>query len=151
MELALITAQQVAVLFLLIGTGMVAVKTGVLKLENKQALSNLLVYIIVPAMVVNSYRMEFSTQILHNLLAAFGMSVLSVLLGTVITLLLTAHKTGCPFSGLPAFFPTQRTWASRLFRRCSAPKVFCMPVPTSPCSTFCCGRWVMALSAAVPA
>ena len=42
-------AQQVAVLFLLIGTGMVAVKTGVLKLENKQALSNLLVYIIVPA------------------------------------------------------------------------------------------------------
>ena len=35
MELALITAQQVAVLFLLIGTGMVAVKTGVLKLENK--------------------------------------------------------------------------------------------------------------------
>ena len=85
MELALITAQQVVVLFLLIGTGMVAVKTGVLKLENKQALSNLLVYIIVPAMVVNSYRMEFSTQILHNLLAAFGMSVLSVLLGTVIT------------------------------------------------------------------
>ena len=75
MELALITAQQVAVLFLLIGTGMVAVKTGVLKLENKQALSNLLVYIIVPAMVVNSYRMEFSAQILHNLLAAFGMSV----------------------------------------------------------------------------
>ena len=100
MELALITAQQVAVLFLLIGTGMVAVKTGVLKLENKQALSNLLVYIVVPAMVVNSYRMEFSTQILRNLLAAFGMSVLSVLLGTVITLLLTARKTG---SRMPIF------------------------------------------------
>ena len=100
MELALITAQQVAVLFLLIGTGMVAVKTGVLKLENKQALSNLLVYIIVPAMVVNSYRMEFSAQILHNLLAAFGMSVLSVLLGTVSTLLLTARKTG---SRMPIF------------------------------------------------
>ena len=100
MELALITAQQVVVLFLLIGTGMVAVKTGVLKLENKQALSNLLVYIIVPAMVVNSYRMEFSAQILRNLLAAFGMSVLSVLLGTVITLLLTARKTG---SRMPIF------------------------------------------------
>lgn len=152
MELALITAQQVAVLFLLIGTGMVAVKTGVLKLENKQALSNLLVYIIVPAMVVNSYRMEFSAQILRNLLAAFGMSVLSVLLGTVITLLLTARKTGSrmPIFRFACIFPTQHTWASRLFRRCSAPKVFCMPVPTLPCSTFCCGRWVMALSAAVP-
>ena len=41
MELALITAQQVAVLFLLIGTGAVAAKTGVLNPESKQALSNL--------------------------------------------------------------------------------------------------------------
>ena len=92
MELALITAQQVVVLFLLIGTGVLAVKTGVLKPEHKQALSNLLVYIIVPAMIVNSYRMEFSAEILRNLLAAFGMSTLAILAGTVITLLLTARK-----------------------------------------------------------
>ena len=37
MELALICAQQVVVLFLLMATGTVAVKTGVLKPENKQA------------------------------------------------------------------------------------------------------------------
>lgn len=92
MELASITAQQVAVLFLLIATGALAVKTGVLKLSDKQALSNLLVYIVVPAMVVNSYRMEFSAQILRNLLAAFGMSVLAILIGTVITLALTAKS-----------------------------------------------------------
>ena len=152
MELALITAQQVAVLFLLIGTGMVAVKTGVLKLENKQALSNLLVYIVVPAMVVNSYRMEFSAQILHNLLAAFGMSVLSVLLGTVITLLLTARKTGSrmPIFRFACIFSNAAYMGFPLISALSAPKVFCMPVPTLPCSTFCCGRWVMALSAAVP-
>lgn len=92
MALASITAQQVAVLFLLIATGALAVKTGVLKLSDKQALSNLLVYIVVPAMVVNSYRMEFSAQILRNLLAAFGMSVLAILVGTVITLMLTAKS-----------------------------------------------------------
>ena len=93
MELALITAQQVAVLFLLIGTGAVAAKTGVLKPESKQALSNLLVYIIVPAMIINSYRMDFSMEILRNLLAAFGMSILAICAGMVITLLLTArHK-----------------------------------------------------------
>ena len=92
MELALITTQQVAVLFLLIGTGVLAVKTGVLRPEHKQALSNLLVYIVVPAMIVNSYRMEFSAEILRNLLAAFGMSTLAILAGTVITLLLTARK-----------------------------------------------------------
>lgn len=153
MELALITAQQVAVLFLLIGTGMVAVKTGVLKLENKQALSNLLVYIIVPAMVVNSYRMEFSAQILRNLLAAFGMSILSVLLGTVITLLLTARKTGSrmPIFRFACIFSNAAYMGFLSFRRCSAPRVFCMPVPTLPCSTFCCGRWATVLSAAAPA
>ena len=92
MELALICAQQVVVLFLLIATGTVAVKTGVLKPENKQALSNLLVYLVVPAMIINSYRMEFSAEILRNLLAAFGMSVLAICIGTVITLVLTARR-----------------------------------------------------------
>ena len=92
MELALITAQQVAVLFLLIATGAAAVKTGVLKPEGKQVLSNLLVYIIVPAMIVNSYRMDFSMEILHNLLAAFGMSVLAIFIGTELTLVLTARR-----------------------------------------------------------
>ena len=92
MELALICAKQVAVLFLLIACGTVAVKTGVLKPEHKHPLSNLLVYLVVPAMIVNSYRMEFSAEILHNLLAAFGMSVLSIFIGTVLTLALTARR-----------------------------------------------------------
>ena len=92
MELALITAQQVIVLFLLIGCGFVAVKTGVLKQEGKQTLSNLLLYLVVPAMIVHSYMMEFSEEILHNLLAAFGMSILAFLIGTAITLLLTARR-----------------------------------------------------------
>lgn len=78
MELAQITAGQVVMLFLLMGTGIAAVKTGVLKPEGKQTLSNLLVYLVVPAMIVNSYRMEFSMEILHNLLAAFGMSLLAL-------------------------------------------------------------------------
>lgn len=92
MELALITAQQVIILFLLIGCGFVAVKTGVLKQEGKQTLSNLLLYLVVPAMIVHSYMMEFSEEILHNLLAAFGMSVIAILIGTAITLLLTARR-----------------------------------------------------------
>lgn len=92
MELAQITAGQVVMLFLLIGTGIAAVKTGVLKPEGKQTLSNLLVYLVVPAMIVNSYRMEFSMEILHNLLASFGMSLLALLIGTGITLALTARR-----------------------------------------------------------
>lgn len=82
MELALICAQQVIVLFLLIGAGAAAIKTGVLKPEGRQTLSNLLVYLVVPAMIVHSYMMDFSEEILHNLLAAFGLSVLAILIAT---------------------------------------------------------------------
>ena len=129
MELAQITAGQVVMLFLLIGTGIAAVKTGVLKPEGKQTLSNLLVYLVVPAMIVNSYRMEFSMEILHNLLAAFGMSLLALLIGTGITLALTA-RTAVPLSsGSPAFFPMRRTWVFRSSRRCSGPRVCSMPAP----------------------
>ena len=130
MELAQITAGQVVMLFLLMGTGIAAVKTGVLKPEGKQTLSNLLVYLVVPAMIVNSYRMEFRMEILHNLLAAFGMSLLALLIGTGITLALTAPRTAVPpSSGSPAFFPMRRTWVFRSSRRCSGPRVCSMPAP----------------------
>ena len=43
-------------------------------------------------MIINSYRMEFSAEILHNLMAAFALSTLSILLGLIITLLFTARS-----------------------------------------------------------
>lgn len=92
MQLAMITAQQVAVLFLLIFTGAAATKAGILRSEGKQTLSGLLVNVVVPAMILNSYQMEFSMEILRNLLAAFGLSVLAILLGTGVTVLLTARR-----------------------------------------------------------
>ena len=92
MDLALITAQQVAELFILMGLGALGAKTGLLRPEGKQTLSNLLVNLVVPAMIINSYRMDFSPEILRNLLAAFALSTLSILLGLVITLLFTARN-----------------------------------------------------------
>ena len=126
MELALICAQQVIVLFLLIGAGAAAIKTGVLKPEGRQTLSNLLVYLVVPAMIVHSYMMDFSDEILHNLLAAFGLSVLAILIGTVLTLALTA---GPPSSGSHRSSPTQPIWASRSFRRCLGQRGCSTPAP----------------------
>jgi hypothetical protein len=129
MELALICAQQVIVLFLLIGVGTLAVKTGVLKLEHKQPLSNLLVNIVVPAMIVNSYQMEFSLEILRNLLAAFGLSILTIALGTVLTLArppqeqpdrdlpLRQHLFQCSLHGLPAHLGPVRLGGAALRQR----------------------------------
>lgn len=89
MELAIITAKQVIVLFCLIFAGFACVKAGAVKMEAKKAFSDLLIYLVVPAMVINSYLTEFDPEILQNLLQSFGLSVILLGLGLGITILLT--------------------------------------------------------------
>ena len=89
MELAAITAQQIIILFFLIFTGFVGVKAGVIKMEGKKAFSDLLIYIIVPAMIIDSYMSEFNPEILSNLIKSFGLSALLLLVGLAVTMMLT--------------------------------------------------------------
>lgn len=135
MDLALITAQQVAELFILMGLGALGAKTGLLRPEGKQTLSNLLVNLVVPAMIINSYRMDFSPEILRNLLAAFALSILSSLLGLVITLLFTARN---------------KDSRTPIFRfACVFSNAGYMGLPLiSALLIFCSGRWATASSAA---
>ncbi len=89
MDLALITLEQVSILFILILTGFVCGKTGVVTADGKKVLSNLLVTVIMPAMVLNSYMSEFNPEVLSNLLLAFGLSTIAILLAMAISFLLT--------------------------------------------------------------
>lgn len=152
MQLAMITAQQVAVLFLLIFTGAAATKVGILRSEGKQTLSGLLVNVVVPAMILNSYQMEFSMEILRNLLAAFGLSVLAILLGTGVTVLLTARRKDSRASifRFACIFSNAAYMGFPLISALFGARVCCMPAPTLPYSTCCCGPWAMDWSAARP-
>lgn len=89
MDLALVTLQQVGILFILIIIGFICGKTGVVTAEGKKVLSNLLVTIIMPAMILNSYLSEFDPQVLNNLLLAFGLSTVAILLAMAVSFLLT--------------------------------------------------------------
>ena len=89
MDLALVTLEQVSILFILIIVGFLCGKTGVVTAEGKKVLSNLLVTIIMPAMVLNSYMSEFDPQVLSNLLLAFGLSTIAILLAMAVSFLLT--------------------------------------------------------------
>ncbi|MBO5351870.1 MAG: AEC family transporter [Lachnospiraceae bacterium] len=89
MNLALITLEQVSMLFILILTGFVCGKTGVVTEDGKKVLSNLLVMIIMPAMVLNSYLSEFNPEVLSNLLLAFGLSTIAILIAMAVSFLLT--------------------------------------------------------------
>lgn len=89
MDLALVTLQQVGILFILIIVGFLCGKTGVVTADGKKVLSNLLVSIIMPAMVLNSYMSEFDPQVLSNLLLAFGLSTIAILLAMAVSFLFT--------------------------------------------------------------
>lgn len=96
MELALVTLQQVGVLFVLIVVGFICGKTGVITPEGKKIMNNFLIKAIVPAMIINAYlNMEFNPQILTNLLQAFGLSFASIFFAMLVSwLLLRKMKTG---------------------------------------------------------
>ncbi|MDO4484488.1 MAG: AEC family transporter [Clostridia bacterium] len=94
MALALITAKQVLVLFLLMLSGFVCAKTGAVKPEARKFFSDLLIYLVVPAMIINSYMTEFRAEVAQNLMLSFGLGTVLLLLGVVITLMVTRRLKG---------------------------------------------------------
>ena len=132
MELAMITFEQVGILFLLIFAGFIAVKTGAIKPEGRKVLSDLLVYLIMPCMILNSYFMELNAEMLSNLFLSFGLSTFLLLLAVVISILVTLRRKddnkkiirfACTFSnagymGIPliqALYGTEGTFYASAF------------------------------------
>ncbi len=88
MNLALITMKQVIVLFILIFSGFIAVKFHLFKLEYKNAFSDLLMKLVVPCLIIDSYMMEFDPKILSDLIKtliySFSFLLLSCLIAFII-------------------------------------------------------------------
>ena len=133
MELALICVRQVAALFVMIFAGFVCVRTGVVAMDAKKAFSNLLLGLVAPCMILNSYMAEFDWRTLQNLLLAGGLAVL--LQGTAILAARLARplfhgSDARSFCGSAASTPTRGIWAFRWWRRCSGRRACCTPAPT---------------------
>lgn len=86
-NLVAITAQQVLVMFLLILAGYLAVQARVLDAGARQGFSSLLVNLVVPAMIVDSYLIPFDPEILANLVRTALASAAALGLGLGIALL----------------------------------------------------------------
>ena len=74
MELAIITLEQVSILFLLIFVGFISVKTGIIQAEARKIFSNFLVSVVMPMVILNSYMSDFDPEVLSNLLLSFALS-----------------------------------------------------------------------------
>lgn len=89
MDLAITVMRQVLVLFLLMFAGFAGVKAGLIRMEGKKAFSDLLVNLICPCMILNSYFAEFQPEIFRNLLWAYAVSLLLILTGLAVTMIFT--------------------------------------------------------------
>ena len=88
MELAVITLQQVSILFLLIFIGFVGVKAKIIQSESRKVFSSFLVSVVMPMVILNSYMSEFDPDILVNLMWSFVFSTVVMVLGFIISFLL---------------------------------------------------------------
>ncbi len=94
MELAAIAARQVFQMLLMMLTGVVCCKSDAFKPEERRILSNLLMYLVMPATVINSYLAEFDPQTFRNLLCAFGMSAIAVAVALFIASAVASRMPG---------------------------------------------------------
>lgn len=56
-------------------------QSGRVQTQRKSVLANLLLYLVVPAMVLDSYMVEYDPATFHNLMLAFGLGALVLLVG----------------------------------------------------------------------
>ncbi len=115
MELAGILANQVAVMFLLLATGMLLYKIKMITDEGNRQIAGVVLYVVAPLLILDTYSMEYDAAITKNMFLGFLLSSISIIIGIVISFALkwksrkesfsterfTVIFTNCGFMGIP--------------------------------------------------
>ena len=68
MTVSLILTEQIVKLFIILMIGFIMVKIGLLKVSDSKSISVLLVYLVLPCMIVNSFQIEYTPEVLKGLI-----------------------------------------------------------------------------------
>ena len=115
MELSLILLKQVSVMLILICIGAICFKTRLVSLEGNKSLTNLVLYIVNPAVIIVSYQQDFSSRLFRGLGYALLLSAVGLLLFIAVSYLflrgknndnisierINASYSNCGFMGIP--------------------------------------------------
>lgn len=115
MELAGILTNQVVVMFLLLATGMILYKIGMITDEGNRQMAAVVLYVVAPLLILDTYSMEYDATITKNMLLGFLLSSISIIIGILISYALkwgskkesfsterfTVIFTNCGFMGIP--------------------------------------------------
>lgn len=75
MELGIIVAKQVIIMFILIGIGIIAFKKGIVTIEATNVYSNFLLVFVVPALIINAYQRDMIKEQLVGLGYSFVLAI----------------------------------------------------------------------------
>ena len=115
MELAGILTNQVVVMFLLLATGMLLYKIGMINDEGNRQMAGVVLYVVAPLLILDTYSMEYDATITKNMLLGFVLSAISIIIGIIVSYALkigskkesfsterfTVIFTNCGFMGIP--------------------------------------------------
>lgn len=87
-----LVANQVLILFILIAIGVICNKTKLLSGSTIKQMTDFVLYIVVPAVIINSFNREYNPKMLKGLLVAFGLSFLSFAINIILSRLLIKDK-----------------------------------------------------------
>lgn len=88
----LTVGQQVLILFILIAVGFIFGKAKIFGDESIKSLTNLVLYVVCPAVVIDAFRREYNPELLKNLLITVGFAFLAHLIPTLLSYALIHDK-----------------------------------------------------------
>jgi len=92
LENILTVGNYVLILFILIGVGFVCNKTKILTASALKEMTNFVLYIVTPCVIINSYQREFDKNMLRGLLITLAAAILSFAINILLTHLLVKNK-----------------------------------------------------------
>lgn len=92
MNLLIILLKQLMIMFLLIGIGYIFFKKKMITVVGSKELCNLLLYIILPAVIINSYNVESTPKRVEGLIISFIVSLLALILSICVCALVYGKR-----------------------------------------------------------
>lgn len=115
MSLAITVAIQVAIMFIIIVLGFIIRKKGMITPEGSKQISDILLIIVTPCVLIKAYQVDFQTDLVHNLLIAFASATLINVMAMIVSGFIFGRKkdeksiinrycsaySNCGFMGIP--------------------------------------------------
>ena len=121
MEIVQITVEQIIVMFMLIVVGVICYHTKILDSKKSRVLSDILIKVITPALIIDSFQREFEMELLKGFLITIVLTALSLGIAFVIGRILIREKdardvrierfavifSNCGFMGIPLAYGSE--------------------------------------------